>query len=115
MIRGKVQRGEVVPVRFHFGTNRNRKADATENLYDLVDHPGHWVLGAHPALASGHGEIQARLLLLPAIGLESFTPLSEGFLELRLEAIDGGAIGFALFDRPGGNRTQCRRELAALP
>src|SRR3954462_15286475 len=114
MVGRKVQRREVIPVGLDLRTHRDGEADAAEDLYDLIDHPGYRVLGADPAVTRRHGEIYARLLGDPALGLETFTALREGLLKPALEPVDRGAVRLPLLRRPRGHRPKGRRELAVF-
>src|SRR5688500_19182704 len=62
VIGGKVQRSEVVPLRFGFGTHGDREAELAKDVAYLVDHDGDWMHRATPGPARGHREIDVRFL-----------------------------------------------------
>src|SRR5687768_7255185 len=60
MVRGEVERAEVVPGVLGLGTEGDGEAKFTEDLDDLVDDEGDRMDRAVPAAASGHREVECR-------------------------------------------------------
>src|SRR5687768_2163017 len=92
VVRGEIERGEIVPLRFRFGPERDGEAEAAEDVLDLLDHLRDGMSCTTPALARRHGAVDrcfrdSRLLELP-------TPVFEPALEACLDGVDQRA-GFA--------------------
>src|SRR3954470_6232028 len=58
MVRGKVQRAEVVPLRLAFRPERHRKAELAADADDLVDAEGDGVASATPPSTRGEREVE---------------------------------------------------------
>ena len=114
MVGREIEREEVVPLGLDLGADGDREAERVEDLDDLVDDSGNGMLGADPASAGGHGEIERGALAALLLFLERRPPRGKGRLELSLQLVDGGAVALALFDRQRCHRLEGAREHAAL-
>ena len=99
------------------GPTATAKPMLAEDLDDLVHHPGDRMLGADPAAAPRHGEVDARA---PRCRRRSASSASrrcgERRLEPRLELVDRRAVALPLLDRQRRPRVlSARGERAALP
>ena len=82
----KVERGEVIPLGFRFGAQRDRESELAENFRYLLDYQRDGMLGAAPLPARRHREVE--LPLGHARGFELSASLLESRLEFRFHGVD---------------------------
>ena len=116
MVRGEVQRLEVVPVVLDLGTFGHRIAELRENRLDALARAGERMDGAALAIASRLGDIDAfgRQALFQYRALKGFLACSDRASDLLLRDIDPGATRLALVRRELAERLQFRGDRAVL-
>src|SRR5260370_16772792 len=93
MIFGKIERVEVVALRFRLRTDGAREPQLAEDVADLVDDLRDNVEPTAPLRAAGHGEIDARQRAAAPLQLE--LACLDGALELALQRVRNATDAFA--------------------